>query len=61
LNERYLGARGLLLSGMHSTPGHRAWRSLTPADKQARLAELRRRQHQQLALDARVLLLVRAR
>jgi hypothetical protein len=38
----------------------REWRSLTSVEKQRRLAGLRRRQHQQVARDARVLLLVRA-
>jgi len=35
------------------------WRSLTLAEKQRRLAGLRQRQRQQVARDARVLLLVR--
>jgi hypothetical protein len=38
----------------------RDWRTLTRAEKQHRLARLRQVQHQQVARDARVLLLVRA-
>lgn len=37
----------------------RTWRSLTPAEKQLRLGALRRHQQQQLARDARALLLTR--
>jgi hypothetical protein len=56
----YHGGAGPLLGDMHTTDGRRAWRSLTLAEKQRRLARLRQAQHQQVARDARVLLLVRA-
>jgi hypothetical protein len=39
---------------------HRAWRTLSPDEKQRRLARLRLSQQQQVARDARVLPLVRA-
>jgi hypothetical protein len=42
------------------TSEHRAWRSLTRVEKQRRLARLRQVQRQQVAHDARVLLVVRA-
>ena len=37
----------------------RPWRTLTPAEKELRLQRLRRQQQQQLARDARALLLTR--
>jgi hypothetical protein len=43
-----------------STDQRRAWRSLSLDEKQSRLARLRSAQQQQVARDARVLLLVRA-
>jgi hypothetical protein len=39
---------------------HRVWRTLTVTEKQSRLARLRLTQQQQVARDARALLLVRA-
>jgi len=56
----YPAVGGPLLGDMHTTDGRRAWRSLTVAEKQHRLARLRQAQHQQVARDARVLLLVRS-
>jgi hypothetical protein len=45
---------------MQTSPDQRrSWRSLTLAEKQRRLAGLRQAQRQQVARDARVLLLVR--
>lgn len=38
----------------------RAWRTLSPAEKQLRLERMRRTQEQQLTRDARALLLTRA-
>lgn len=56
----YQGGRDALLTGMQTLSAHRPdWRSLTHTEKQRRLAGLRQRQHQQVARDARVLLLVR--
>ncbi|MDF1605661.1 hypothetical protein [Nocardioides sp. YIM 152315] len=57
----YLAAPRPLLEVMQRHPeARRAWRSLSPAEKQQRLARLRRAQQLQLARDARVLRVVSA-
>ncbi|GAA1794786.1 hypothetical protein GCM10009795_045410 [Nocardioides hankookensis] len=56
MSPRYLGADGPLLGDMQTTTDRRrAWRTLSLAEKQHRLAGLRQRQQQQVARDVRVL------
>lgn len=57
----YLIVDSCLLSDMRNHDAeHRVWRTLSADEKQHRLAGLRLSQQQQVARDARVLLLVRA-
>jgi hypothetical protein len=57
----YLAATSTLLAVMQRHPeARRPWRSLSPAEKQARLARLRRAQQLQLDRDGQILRVVRA-